>query len=118
MVAVDAVIIEVLSCNNASMRYRMQRAVGLRGAVVVCSHNTTRRKADRLAFEVSHPLTSLRQIAEKTQKGSLASYRDAIELSAVAAGRLSGVRPETTYSGSPLVGHLADMPAHGPDVSF
>jgi hypothetical protein len=29
MVAVDAVIIEVLSCNNASMRYRMQ--VGCRG---------------------------------------------------------------------------------------
>jgi hypothetical protein len=30
MVAVDAVIIEVLSCNNASMRYRTQRAVELR----------------------------------------------------------------------------------------
>jgi hypothetical protein len=29
MVAVDAVIIEVLSCNNASMRYRMQ--IGRRG---------------------------------------------------------------------------------------
>jgi hypothetical protein len=54
MVAVDAVIIEVLSCNNASMRYRTQHAVGLPD-VVACSHNATRRKTDRLAFEVRHP---------------------------------------------------------------
>jgi len=52
MVAVDAVIIEVLSCNNALIRYRTQRAVG---CAMSSSFVATKRKADRLAFEVIHP---------------------------------------------------------------
>src|SRR4051794_28021364 len=58
-----------------------------RDVVVVCSQNATSRKAERLAFEVSPP--DIAPIAEKNAEASLASYRDTIELAAVAAGQLS-----------------------------
>src|SRR5204863_9968809 len=44
MVAVEAVIIEVLFCNNASMRYKTQRAVGLPGCR--CRLQPQRQKAE------------------------------------------------------------------------
>jgi hypothetical protein len=69
MVAVDAVIIEVLSCTNASMRYRTQRAVGLPDVVVVCSHNAKRRKADRLAFAVTSDIAPALSYPRSLQVG-------------------------------------------------